>query len=168
MSPQRGFTMIEVLVALVVLSIGLLGAAKLQVLAVRYNSQSFLRGQAVVLAYDMADRMRATPTAVAAGNYDSADAANFQAAADNGCSETSAAAAVACTSAELAAHDALEWSNSITALLPGGAGTVCRDSDPADATPCDGLGSVYTIAVNWNESTAGVVQVLNYQMRAEL
>jgi len=86
MSPQRGFTMIEVLVALVVLSIGLLGAAKLQVLAVRYNSQSFLRGQAVVLAYDMADRMRANPTAVAAGNYDSADGANFQAAADNGCS----------------------------------------------------------------------------------
>jgi len=163
----RGFGLIEVLVALVVLSIGLLGTAKLQVLAIRYNTQSFMRSQAAALAYDMADRMRANPTAVAAGSYDSADAANYQPPADNGCSETASSAAQACTAAQLAAHDAWEWGNEISNALPAGAGTVCTDSDPDDAVACDGIGNVYSITVSWTEMVDGAPSTASYRMRVE-
>lgn len=55
----RGFTLIEALVALLVLSIGLLGVAALQLTSLRNNSNSALRTQATLLAYDIVDRMRA-------------------------------------------------------------------------------------------------------------
>jgi type IV pilus assembly protein PilV len=55
----RGFSLIEVLVAVVVLSIGLLGLAALQVSGLRVGQSSFYRAQAAQLATDMADRLRA-------------------------------------------------------------------------------------------------------------
>ena len=59
--PDRisGFTLLEVLVALVILSIGLLGLAGLQAASLRYNHSSYLRSQATLIAYDIVDRMRA-------------------------------------------------------------------------------------------------------------
>ena len=56
---SRGFTLVEVLVALVVLSIGLLGVAALQLTSLRSNHSSAMRSQATFLAYDIIDRMRA-------------------------------------------------------------------------------------------------------------
>ena len=53
-----GFTLIEVLVALVVMSVGLLGLALLQQNAVAFNRDAYLASQATVLAYDIADRIR--------------------------------------------------------------------------------------------------------------
>ena len=55
---NRGFTLLEILVALLVLSIGLLGLAGLQTFSLRNNHSAFLRSQAVVLAYDALDRLR--------------------------------------------------------------------------------------------------------------
>ena len=66
---QRGTTLIETLVALLVLSIGLLGVAALQVTALQTNQSAHVRSQASVLAYDIADRMRANRAAALAGNY---------------------------------------------------------------------------------------------------
>lgn len=56
---SRGFSMVEVLVALLVLSIGLLGIAGLQLTSVRANQSAYLRGQAVMLAKQALDRVRA-------------------------------------------------------------------------------------------------------------
>ncbi|HLE93281.1 MAG TPA: type IV pilus modification protein PilV, partial [Sulfuricaulis sp.] len=56
---HRGFSLIEVLVALLVLSIGLLGLAALQTTSLQYNTGSYFRTQATFLAYDIIDRMRA-------------------------------------------------------------------------------------------------------------
>ena len=67
-SSSAGFTLIEVLVALIIVSIGLLGLAGLQATSVRFNQQAYLRSQAVQQAYDMADRIRAN--AVAAGEQE--------------------------------------------------------------------------------------------------
>src|SRR6185295_1538044 len=67
---SRGFTMIEVLVSLVVLSIGLLGVAALQLTSLRSNHSSAMRSQATFLAYDIIDRMRANRAAAIAGKYD--------------------------------------------------------------------------------------------------
>jgi type IV pilus assembly protein PilV len=67
--PQRGATLVEVLVALLVLSIGLLGVAALQVSALQTNQGAHVRSQASVLAYDIADRMRANRAVALAGGY---------------------------------------------------------------------------------------------------
>ena len=65
-SPQhvdrgRGFTLVEVMVSLVVLSLGLLGVAKMVMLSSHSNDSAYLRTQATALAYEMLDYMRATP-----------------------------------------------------------------------------------------------------------
>lgn len=60
---QRGFTLIEVLVAIVVLSIGLLGMAKLQVSSRQYEMESYQRAQAVILLQDMVNRLNANRSA---------------------------------------------------------------------------------------------------------
>ncbi len=62
--------MIEVLVAIVVISIGILSVAALQGVALKSNHGSYLRSQATFLAYDLADRIRAAPDAAANGVYD--------------------------------------------------------------------------------------------------
>lgn len=66
---MRGTSLIEILVAVVVLSTGLLGMVALQAKALRNNQSSLERSQAVVLTYSILERMRANPTAAAAGNY---------------------------------------------------------------------------------------------------
>jgi type IV pilus assembly protein PilV len=66
---QRGTTLVETLVALLVLSIGLLGVAALQVNALQTNQGAHIRSQASVLAYDLADRMRANRAVALAGGY---------------------------------------------------------------------------------------------------
>lgn len=55
---QKGFSLIEVLIALLVTSVGLLGLAALQAKSLQYNHGAYLRSQANILAYDIADRMR--------------------------------------------------------------------------------------------------------------
>lgn len=64
-----GMTLIEVLVTLVIISVGLLGVAALQLATVRNNYDAFLRSQAAVLAGDVLDRMRANRRAALNGDY---------------------------------------------------------------------------------------------------
>lgn len=144
---HKGFTLIEVLVAVVVLSIGLLGLAGLQVTALRNNQSSFARSQATIFAYDMADRMRANGSAVVSGNYEF-DGTTTPTANSN-CTGT-----IGCTSAEMAQDDLYAWSTAISTGLPGGSGTVCLDSTP-DSANCDGIGNQFVISINWAETGDG-------------
>ena len=59
MHAQDGMTLIEVLVALLILSVGLLGAAAVQLNALKYTDSSRMTSQASFIAYDMLDRIRA-------------------------------------------------------------------------------------------------------------
>ena len=76
-SRQRGFTLVEVLVTVIIISIGLLGVAGLQLAAMRSNHSAYLRTQATIAAYDLIDRMRTDPASfngehfVVGGNSDS-------------------------------------------------------------------------------------------------
>ncbi|MGV6858181.1 MAG: type IV pilus modification protein PilV [bacterium] len=67
---QQGFTLIEVLVAIFVLSIGLLGLAALQMWAVKNTGNAFYRTQATLAANELAERIRANPEGRVAGSYD--------------------------------------------------------------------------------------------------
>ncbi|MAY42819.1 MULTISPECIES: type IV pilus modification protein PilV [unclassified Neptuniibacter] len=66
---QKGTTLIEVLIAIVIISIGLLSVAALQTVALKSNNGSYLRSQATFLAYDLADRIRAAPDSAENGDY---------------------------------------------------------------------------------------------------
>ena len=107
---QRGTTLIETLVALVVLSVGLLGVAALQMASLRNNRGAHLRSQAQVMAYDVADRMRANRNAALANAY-----------------------VITLTGTPsgtgLALTDLQEWRAGLAATLPGGKGSVARDGD---------------------------------------
>lgn len=105
MNRQRGVGLIEVLVALVILSIGLLGMASLQAASLRANHQAYLRSQAVILARDVVDRMRANRPPALAGDYD-------------------IALDTAATGTTVAADDLKQWKAALEGQLPLGDGSV--------------------------------------------
>ncbi|MDZ7748189.1 MAG: type IV pilus modification protein PilV [Halofilum sp. (in: g-proteobacteria)] len=150
---QQGFTLVEVLVAALVLGIGLLGVAGLQSVALSMNQGAYLRSQATVLARDMADRMRANPRGVGADAYNMSGAGS---AAENTACVT---AGTGCTSTAMAAHDLYTWNQLLAARLPSGEGHVCIDSTPEDGAPtavaCDGSGDNHVVKIWWFDRDEG-------------
>ncbi|MDE2220317.1 MAG: type IV pilus modification protein PilV [Gammaproteobacteria bacterium] len=129
----HGFTLVETMVALVVLAVGMLGIAGLYVTTLKSGGGAIYRMQAVNLAADLADRIRANR---------GANVAYAGAAADNNCY---GAASVDCAPALMAANDLFVWQQQVAAILPGGVGTVVVP--PVAAGPY-----TYTITINWTES----------------
>ena len=102
--------MIDVLVAMVVLSIGLLGLAGLQATGLRYNHGAYLSTQATLQAYDMADRMRANMAGVDNGDYDSISGVIAP--------PVNCALANCSSSSDMAKYDAYQWNLDNQNLLP--------------------------------------------------
>lgn len=67
--PQSGFTLLEVLITMVVMALGLLGYAGLQMASLKNSASAYQRSQATILAYDMIDRMRANKAQAVGGAY---------------------------------------------------------------------------------------------------
>lgn len=143
---EGGFTLLEVLIAVVIFSIGLLGIASMQMTGMKQTFNSHVRAMAVAQAENMADRMRANREAVDDGDYDSA---TMPGSYPTDCDSAE------CTPAEMATFDLVQWNASNAAVLPGGSGAVCIDSTPNDGDPsdwaCDASGSVYAVKVQWTE-----------------
>ena len=131
---NRGFTMVESLVALVVLCVGMLGIAGLYVITLRSSASAVSRMHAVNLAADLADRIRANRNAPS--NYNIAPA-------NNSC-YGGAVGAVSCTPDQLAANDLLLWQQQIAAVWPGGSGVGAVTYTP-------GPPGNYLITVSWND-----------------
>jgi type IV pilus assembly protein PilV len=132
-----GFTLIEVLIALVVLSIGMLGIASLYTQALGASRSTQFRGQAINLLADMADRIRINRLG---------QASYAGAAADNGCDPAGGAN---CTPDQMAAHDLFLWDTQVQTLLPGGEWEINFDNATAPPT--------YTLTVRWEEVGEGQV-----------
>ena len=148
---QQGISMLEVLITALILSLGLLGLAGLQVKSMQFNHSAYLRSQATLLAYDITDRMRANQAAVTAGNYDKVTTPPPSAVAS--CKTTTG-----CTASQMAQNDLREWKDAVAATLPNGLAISCIDSTPIDtpeatsSTPkCDGSGSLYAIKIWWTD-----------------
>ena len=137
-SLTQGFTLLEVLIAVVVLSFGLMGLAGIQAVGVRNTHSANLRTLAVQQAYDMADRMRANATGVAAGNY---NAITATIPADPGC------IGIGCIPAQLRDYDQRIWNLNNAAMLPSGSGTVTATL-PIAPKPQN---QTYVITVMWND-----------------
>ncbi len=127
---ERGFSLIEVLIALIIMSVGMLGIASLYVQSMQAGRTSLFRHNAVTLAGDVADRMRANPTG--ANAYTGAGA-------DNSCID----GGVNCSNVQMAAQDILGWSQQAVDTLPNGAVAITFDNTV--------IPPVYTIAITWDE-----------------
>lgn len=156
---EYGFGLTEILVTVVLLAIGLLGLASLQGVSLSRNNDSYYRQQAVILAYDIADRMRANMAGVRTPTNNNATSYHM--------SSTSIPSAMSCstncTSAQLANNDISEWATSVANLLPGGSAILCIDNTPDGAstpTPASTLcgsgpnappGTSFAAKIWWNE-----------------
>nr|WP_163501138.1 type IV pilus modification protein PilV [Halomonas socia] len=103
---QQGVTLVEVLIAVLVLSVGLLGVAAMQTTSLQMNHSAYLRSQANNMAYDIIDRMRANRSASLDGDY----AHEMQAGPPAGNS--------------VAAADVREWLSDLALTLPEGKGEI--------------------------------------------
>lgn len=144
---QRGFTLIETMIALLIFSIGLMGMAALMVLSVKTNQSAYLRTQASFLAQSMADRMRANTSLINSynGSYSYATA---------GASDSCAAAA--CSPLAMVDRDRAVWSQQLIDSLPNPTAVVACNGGVlgtalhAGAAPFSGLCS---LTISWNEAT---------------
>lgn len=155
LSNHKGFTLLEVLVAVLVFSFGLLGIGGMMTISVKNNHNGYLRSQANFLAENMMDRMRANPVALWNGIY-----AGTAAPAGGLVCELGSE----CLYDDLAAYDMQAWADSIAISLPNGAGTInCvpnvtytvvatitdAPSEWIATPPYDGM---CTIVITWTES----------------
>lgn len=155
---QSGFTLLEVLVAIVVLSLGLLGLAGLQAATLRNNQTAYYRGIATQQAYDMADRIRANQAGVRAGDY-----SNLPAGLPAGNPNCFIAT---CSAANMAISDHRQWNTTNAGLLPGGNGSVVCEDGAAGAGCTAATGNwVFRVTVSWTERTEGGNVVQNFVTR---
>jgi len=138
---QYGFTLIEVLIALLVLSIGLLGLAALQTSGLRSSQMARMRTTATQLAYDISDRMRANRAGMARHAYTIAANDPDPASGDNDSCEQAQ-----CTAGQMARYDLATWRRAIHSL-PGGTGSI--------TTRVDAAVEIHTITVYWDEYRKG-------------
>ncbi len=144
---QSGFTLVEAMVSLVVLSVGMIGIAALYAQGLGAGRTAQYRTQAVNLVADMADRIRANRRALAA---------YAGAAANNGCDPQNGGG-INCAPAQMAAHDLFVWSQMVQQQLPNGQWQIQFN---AGALPPS-----YTIQITWDEVGQGQVQ---HQMQIQV
>jgi type IV pilus assembly protein PilV len=143
---QQGFTLLEALVTIVIISIGLLGLLKLQSVALVDTQISAARSQATIAADNMADRIRANPAGALKGAYNDVE----QSDSDSTSTSIDCLDGTVCTTAQMAAFDIREWKQTLSKTLPDGNGFINCSPDP-DTGECH----QYTITVAWHERKRG-------------
>ncbi|MGB9429813.1 MAG: type IV pilus modification protein PilV [Gammaproteobacteria bacterium] len=139
-----GFSLLEVLIALVILSVGLLGIAGMLSTTVKGNDSAYMRTQATALAYNIIDRMRANQNSAQSGDYDIALGTPAP-----GSSTSCNGGSANCSTTALADYDLSQWKQSLaspTNGLPAGDGSIA-------IAPVGGVFMV-TVTVQWNDSRA--------------
>jgi type IV pilus assembly protein PilV len=131
MTINRGFSLIEVLISVLILSIGLLGVAGLQISSIQFNQSAQLRSIAISQISNMVDRMMANQVGINTGLYNSQSGIPT----NPECSP--------CSPSQIAFHDLYEWNNSNRILLPNGQGTVVGNNNR------------YIVTVRWDNYRQG-------------
>lgn len=136
--------MIEVLVTMVVIAIGALGLAGLQLASMKYNKDAAIRSKATSLAIELSDRMRSNMAGVKAGSYSQNNGYTAAVSSLEGISTPACGTSSDCTSVQLASLDLASWRDSILAAMPQGTGAV---------VPITSNGFVNDIVVMWVEKS---------------
>lgn len=137
-----GFTLVEVLIALVILAVGMLGIAALLLNSLQSSRLALLRTQAVTLTSDMGDRIRANR---AAGSAYALVAGSALSSPTKQCTT-----AGQCNAADVAAIDLYRWQQSVLTALPGAQTSIV-------VAPVGSLASnTYTITITWTQAGDGM------------
>ena len=158
-TPQQiGFSLIEVLIAVFVLALGVIGVAGMQLTAMRTSQQSAFQTTAVELAAEMADKMRANDQQMKLPdganpflNVDYQSLSGVPTSAHATCYSRSAN----CSAEELAEFDISEWEKRLKASLPASRAKICRDGRPWDSGAksltwaCDASSGSIVIKIGW-------------------
>ena len=149
MRKQQGVTLLETLIAILVLSFGMLGMLGVIINSLKLTTSSNYRTIAAQYAYSMADIVRGTPALLA----------SYAAPTVNNKSEN-CLKSTGCSSAQLVSTQLDLWQRNLAQSLPSGVGTVCRDSTPSNGGnltdwKCDGAGA-YIVKVCWDETRVAV------------
>ena len=167
-APRRaaGFTLVEVLVAVLVLSLGVLGAAGMQAASLRANREARVQEVGTRMAMELAELIRANHVqarnSTAATNPYLLDFSNTAPATSSTCFTTAG-----CTSPmDIATRDVTDWAQRAAPLLPGIRVKVCYDTEPFDASgkpqwTCNNSGDTIQVKIGWaradlNRSTNSV------------
>lgn len=154
MASEAGFSLLEVMIALIVLAVGLLGLAAMQSFSLRYNNQSYQRSQATAAISDIVDRMRANPAGVRSGAY-TLPTTNTPPAAAINCNAT------AClTASSVANFDMNQWVTFITQPQVLGPTATAEILSTVAADPV----YRYQITVNWQENNVQQTQQILVQL----
>jgi len=161
---QRGFSLLEVMIAVVIVSIGFLATARMQIEGLRASQSAYFISQANFMVREMSDRMRANPAGVALNAYKDISTSALTSWPQCMNSQT------VCTPDEVAAADLAAWSRHLypppisedfIAILPSSDNIVAEGRVEFDATT-----NTYTIDVVWSERVNGVdaEQILSVQV----
>lgn len=148
--------MIESLVTIVIVSFGLLGIVGLLVTGISSSNMSQMRTTAVLLANELAERMRANQSGVTASSGGQA----YLSAGSNSkvCKpDLSNTLPMPCSPTEMAAYDIYEWKDKISKALPNGEGTITRNV---------GTALSFEIQINWLEDKKSNSS-MNFKLRFE-
>jgi type IV pilus assembly protein PilV len=138
-----GFSLFEVLVALVILAIGMLGIARMLMIAHKSNSSSYVKQQSIQSAYDIVDRVRANRQAAIDGNYAvnnlvASGAPTLPSSPSTNCDSSS------CSASQLASYDTWHWLSTSVSQLPNGCGSI--------TTAASGINTLVTVTIQWDDS----------------
>lgn len=146
--PQKGLTLIEVLVAFVILAIGMLGIAGILILSSKASNSSYAKQQAVQCIYNIFDKIRANYQAAINGHYTITNI-NSTGTPIPPPQPATMCHQVPCSSTQLAAYDTWYWLNYDVSKLPSGSGSITSN------TASGGLGNtIITVTVQWDDSLA--------------
>lgn len=136
---QRGFSLLEAVIAAVILAIGLIAIASLQITTQLYSESSMYRSQASALAREIIERMRV--------NFDEAKAGAYDFTTLPVKTQVCTGSSVDCTTAQMADHDLRVWAARAQEILPGAAGTVVTTAGATGDDPVD-----ITVTLSWHEN----------------
>lgn len=145
---HQGMTLIEVLVSLVIFSIGMLGIANMLMVSSKSNSSSYAKQQAVQCVADIFDRIRANQQAAIAGNYNVSNI-NSSGSPTIPSAPSALCNAVSCSASQLAAYDTWHWLSNDLTKLPNGSGSITTAPAPGAAG-----NTLVTVTVQWDDSPA--------------
>ncbi|MFS4550225.1 type IV pilus modification protein PilV [Comamonas testosteroni] len=163
---NQGFTLIEVLVAIVIFSFGLLGMVGMQAFALQANREARMQAQATSLARELAEMMRGNkqisvkPAAADNPYLGEFAAGSLTLATPSYCMNVSNASAGCTTTKDVAAAQMTDWLARVDAVLPGARVSVCLDASPytSNGIPqwtCNatGAGEIIYIKLGWTHSS---------------
>lgn len=155
---QDGFNLIEVLVALVVLALGLLGMAALQNFSLANTHQSLQRTQATIIIQDIIDKMRANPAAAKDGLYVISSYSNIPPTLIADCAIT------ACTPSAMAIYDMNLWMTYLTGVQALGPSAMAQIiNQDAIMLGVSRVGTRYQVGVRWVENDLTLTQTMTVE-----